>query len=86
MDCLALKKLVYFRDMFYRLRSFQIVMRLTESASFKAMPGAVLIGGGIKQAITLLYRDISNVNAVSNEHISFTMSFDLYLETIIYLS
>jgi len=39
------------------------------SYSFKAMPGAVLIGGGIKQAITLLYRDISNVNAVSNEPI-----------------
>lgn len=34
-----------FRDMFYRLRSFQILMCLTESACFKAMPGTILIGG-----------------------------------------
>lgn len=54
-------------------------MCLTESASSKAMPGAILIGRGIKQAITLLYRDISNVNAVSKEPIEFTMDFDTYL-------
>lgn len=76
MDCLALKKLVYFRDMFYRLRSFQIVMCLTESASSTAMPGAVLTGNVIKQVIKLLYRDISNVNAVSKEPVEFTMNFD----------
>lgn len=56
------------------------------SYSSKVMPGAILIGGGMKQAITLLYRDISNVNAVSKEPIKFTMNFDTYLETIMYFS
>lgn len=79
MDCLALKKLVYFRDMFYRLCSFQIIMCLTESARFKAMPGAVLIGGWIKQDITQRHFFV-NVKAVSKEPIEFTMNFNTDLE------
>lgn len=80
MDCLALKKLVYFRDMFYRLCSFQIVMCLTESARFKA----VLIGGWIKHDITQRHFFV-NVKGVSKEHIEFTINFNTDLETFFFL-